>query len=189
MRRRAFDPHRLDVPAFAREGASLEGLRPLAEFPRLRDLLHPEAPPDDSTPARWSLHGLTRPRPGGEPEVRLHLQASATVPLVCQRCLGPVVTPVDIDRDFRFERDESSAAALDAEVEEDVLALDAKLDVPDLVEDELLLSLPLVPRHEVCPQPPDALADQAGMPAAAAPSPFAALAGWRKTPGGDSGVQ
>jgi uncharacterized protein len=34
-----------------------------------------------------------------------------------------------------------------------VLALTRHLDALELVEDELLLSLPLVPRHEVCPQP------------------------------------
>jgi uncharacterized protein len=34
-----------------------------------------------------------------------------------------------------------------------VLALEPALDLKELVEDELLLALPLVPRHEVCPEP------------------------------------
>jgi len=54
------------------------------------------------------------------------------------------------------------------------------------VEDELILELPLVPRHEgVCPEPlpfPGA-ADAAEEPAVERPNPFAALAALRK-PGG-----
>ena len=34
-----------------------------------------------------------------------------------------------------------------------MLALSRALDLRELVEDELLLALPLVPRHEVCPEP------------------------------------
>ena len=34
-----------------------------------------------------------------------------------------------------------------------MLALEPALDLRGLVEDELLLALPLVPRHEVCPEP------------------------------------
>ena len=53
------------------------------------------------------------------------------------------------------------------------------MDLADLVEDQLILALPLVPMHESCPQ---ALPVQAGaVPAADAPvSPFAVLAGLRK---------
>jgi uncharacterized protein len=63
-----------------------------------------------------------------------------------------------------------------------VLALERALDLHELVEDELLLVLPMVPRHETCTPPagaatPPAPADDAQ----AAPHPFAALAGWRAT--------
>ena len=75
-----------------------------------------------------------------------------------------------------FVEGEEAAAALDAETEDDVLALTPTLDLLALVEDELLLALPLVPRHEVCLQPlPRALVDD-DPAVASADNPFAALA-------------
>ena len=64
--------------------------------------------------------------------------------------------------------------------EDDVLALTRALDLRELVEDELLLALPIVPRHEVCPEPLPQPADDAA-PAEPAPHPFAALAALKRT--------
>jgi uncharacterized protein len=41
----------------------------------------------------------------------------------------------------------------DEESEEDVLVLSKAFNLLELIEDELLMSAPLVPKHEVCPQP------------------------------------
>ena len=71
---------------------------------------------------------------------------------------------------------------------DDVLALGRSLDLRELVEDELLLALPIVPRHEVCLQPlPMAVGEQAledDVPER--PHPFAALQALKsgKGPGG-----
>ena len=73
------------------------------------------------------------------------------LPLTCQRCLGPVEMPVSIERSFRFVATEELAAAQDEESEEDVLVLSRDFHLLDLIEDELLMSLPVVPKHEVCP--------------------------------------
>jgi uncharacterized protein len=35
-----------------------------------------------------------------------------------------------------------------------VLAVSRSFDLMELVEDELLMEMPLAPRHEVCPEPP-----------------------------------
>ena len=59
----------------------------------------------------------------------------------------------EVERRFLFVAGEDAAAALDAESEDDVLALEPGARPAELVEDELLLALPLVPRHEVCPEP------------------------------------
>jgi uncharacterized protein len=85
-----------------------------------------------------------------------------------------------VDRTLRFAADEDTAAALDANSEEDVLAMEHKLDLPALAEDELLLALPLVPRHDVCAQSLP-LGEAASGPAASvadgeAAHPFAELA-------------
>jgi uncharacterized protein len=71
----------------------------------------------------------------------------------CQRCLQPVTVDIDVDRHFVFVADEATAAARDEDSEDDWLVLERSLDLHELVEDELLLGLPLVPRHERCPNP------------------------------------
>ena len=91
-------------------------------------------------------------RAGGS-EIWLHLHAGACLSLVCQRCLQPVEAVLGVERSFRFVADEKQAAAVDADIEEDVLVLSRTFDLVDLIEDELLLALPLVPRHEMCAQP------------------------------------
>lgn len=179
MKPREFDPLRLDVAALAEQGASLDGTWPLSSLQRLAASAHNEAPPKGGDVVTWSARGERRVRVGAPAEVWLHLHAGACVELECQRCLGPVATALEVDRALRFVQGEDQAAALDAESEDDVLALSRWLDLRELVEDELLLALPLVPRHEVCPQPlPLAgLAGEAVLPDGQEerPNPFAVL--------------
>lgn len=178
MRTREFAPRKLDVAAFAQDGASLQGEWPAHSLSRLADAAAPEAPATAWPMVSWTLRGERREPRGAEPQIWLHLQASATVSLSCQRCLQPVQEQLVLSRSFLFVGDEDLAASLDADSEDDVLALTRHLDALELVEDELLLSLPLVPRHAVCPQPlPVATAelpeDESGDER---PNPFAALA-------------
>ncbi len=176
MKPREFDPLRLDVTALAEQGASLNGSWPLASLQRLAASAHAEAPPKADDAVTWSVRGERRARVGAPAEVWLHLQAGACLELECQRCLGPVAAALEIDRALRFVPGEDQAAALDADSEDDVLALNRWLDLRELVEDELLLALPLVPRHEACPQPLP-LAGEAALPEdhAERPHPFAVL--------------
>ncbi len=115
--------------------------------------------------------------PGARAEIWLHLTARACVWRDCQRCLQPVALALDLARALRFVADEATAEALDAESEDDVLALPRYLDLHELVEDELLLALPLVPMHMQCPQAlPTSVDFDAGDELAAPAHPFAALA-------------
>ena len=179
MKTRPVDPTRLDVAAFAKDAGSLEGQTPLASLERLSDSAHPDARPAAADMAHWTVQGESRPVRGGQPEVWLHVAAQARVSLICQRCLAPIETPLDAQRSFHFVSDENTAAQLDADSEDDVLAMTRSLDVIALVEDELLLALPLVPRHEECPQPlPMAHGDDEADEVA--PNPFAALAALKR---------
>jgi uncharacterized protein len=104
------------------------------------------------------------------------------VTLECQRCLQSMQVPLHAERRIFFVAGEDAAAALDAESDDDVLALTPALDLAELIEDELLLALPLVPRHAHCPQPlPRAFAedDPAIDPA---DNPFAVLASLKRGP-------
>ena len=106
------------------------------------------------------------------------------VPMTCQRCLTTVELPLQVDRWFRFVADEATAEAQDEDVEEDLLVTSRDFDLYALVEDELLMELPVVPRHGVCPDPVKMQAEDADFEAAEAakPNPFAALAGLQKKP-------
>jgi uncharacterized protein len=144
-------------------------------------------PDQRETTAAWRVQATLKPVTGGAPEMWLHLQATATVLLQCQRCLQDMTEALVVDRRIRFVRSEAEAARLDEESEDDVLALQPRLDLQSLFEDELILSLPLVPRHNSCPRPllapavSDAVTEQA-------PHPFAALAALKGRPrqGGDA---
>src|SRR5690606_12845544 len=111
----------------------------------------------------------------------LHLRVEATFPMVCQRCLTPVDVPLQVERSFRFVPDEATAETLDDEAEEDLLALSREFDLHELIEDEWLMALPVVPRHEVCPEPVPMVSSDEDFDAASAdkPNPFAALAALR----------
>ncbi len=150
--KRPHDALRLDVSAFIAESAQLSGQWPGDSLQRLAEL---QAPPQDTALAAvdWQAQGRRVPVTAGDAELWLHLQAQAPVWLTCQRCLQPLSVPLAIDQRLRFVRGEAQAEALDAELEDDVLALSKSLDLRELVEDELLLALPIVPRHGVCPQP------------------------------------
>lgn len=141
-----------------------------------------EAADAESRLVRWSAQAEWRravAAPGKDaaqaPVLWLHLSASTELPVVCQRCLTPVVEPLEVARWFRFVADEASADAEDEDSEEDVLVFQPAFNLVELIEDELIMALPLVPMHEVCPT---ALPTSVGPlieDAPARPNPFAVL--------------
>jgi uncharacterized protein len=179
MSARARDPSRLDVEPFAKEAGELEGQWPLRQLERLAETTHAEARPAESDMVTWQARGELRPVRGAPPQPWLHLSAQTSLNLQCQRCLQPMAVPLDVSRSFCFVHGETTAAELDAETEDDVLALTRALDLRELVEDELLLSLPLVPRHDSC-APPVPMAGSEPEPAEERPNPFAALAALKR---------
>jgi uncharacterized protein len=94
-------------------------------------------------PIAWSITGTADAL--GRPAIAIEL--IGTVPLECQRCLGPLAWPVAQRTVTLLARSESEADALDADCEGEVLNAAAPLDALELVEDELLLSLPYAPAH------------------------------------------
>ncbi len=180
-----FDLKRLNIKAFARDGLSLQGQQAVAFFERLSGLSVKDAESlTQSTQVTWGLVGEMVPVTGGEPEIWLHLTAEIQLPMQCQRCMGPVAIEIRADQSFRFVADEAIAEAQDDESEEDLLVLAPELDVWELIEDELIMSAPIVPKHEVCPTAvPMSVADEAFAAALEErPNPFAALAQLKKKP-------
>jgi uncharacterized protein len=170
---RSQDPRALSVQSLCKDGASLSGVWPQSALTRLAESLFAE-PAGDVT---WSALGEELPASGGEPELWLLLTAQTTVTLQCQRCLKAVQQELAVDRRFRFARSEEEAEKLDGLLEDDVLALQPRLNLQELAEDELILALPLVARHEGdCPDPLPVSADDGFGEDEPAPNPFAALA-------------
>lgn len=171
-----WDPARLPVRAFARAAAQLRGERALADWPRLsQDAV------DSHGWVRWALQGHTRSVTGGADQIWLVLHASAEVALSCQRCLGPVRCPLTVERAFRFVADEAQAAQEDETSEEDVLVWSERLDALALLEDELIMALPMIPMHATC-QGEHVLTSKesdADVDADRRPNPFAVLSQWR----------
>lgn len=203
MKPRSFVPEKLDIQAFIDAGASLSGDLPVSALPRVAAGLMPGLDADSLPPVRWSAQGRVVPQRVGGPQLWLDLQAEAELEWECQRCLHGVREPLTIEREIRFARDEAEAARLDAESDDDVLALVRHLNLLELIEDELIMAQPLVPRHEVCPTDVDALMrDERETPVPGAPAqapetaaqaedvpgkkphPFAALAALKKPPQG-----
>ncbi len=131
-------PAPLDLLRFTQSGETLEGQLRAEELPRLRDHLTSE-----DAAVQYRLSGVVE---SGRPVLSVAL--SGHVWLTCQRCLGSYRQPLDIRNALPVARDEAELARW--EVEDplvDALVADARLDVASLVEDEILLSLPAVPRH------------------------------------------
>lgn len=148
--RKEFSARRLEVRGFAEEGATVGGQEPLRDFSRL--FAETQGRGGESL-VTWSASGELRNPGHVHPEIWVHLRAQAILALTCQRCLAPVDVPIAVERSFRFVADEDMAAAQDQESEEDVLALGRDFDLVELVEDEVLMELPLAPRHLICPVP------------------------------------
>lgn len=172
--KKEYDPRRLDVKAFAEEAGQLAGEDRLGSHPRL---MAETAGLGADASLAWSASGEMRNPGHVRPEIWLHLAARAVLPLTCQRCLAPVEVAVQVERPFRFVQDEAVAMAEDDRSEEDLLALSRSFDLVELVEDELLMDLPVAPRHDVCPVPAKlAVADEDFEATAAEPeNPFALL--------------
>ena len=183
MKANTFDPHRIDVAALAAKAQELSGEVPLSKFQRVSDYAAPEAKPGPDEIVSWHAQGELRRAQGGVQQVWLHIQANTALSLTCQRCLQPVRVNLGVDRDFRFVEGEEAAAAQDAESEDDVLATTAALNLLTLIEDELVLGLPWVPRHDECPSPllKSQVQREAEAQAEVQPDhPFAALAQLKK---------
>ncbi|MBE0616113.1 MAG: DUF177 domain-containing protein [Burkholderiales bacterium] len=100
-----------------------------------------------------------------KPELRLAVDGS--VRLQCQRCLGAMDFPLRFEAQLELAASEDEIAAADDGIERIVAARD--MDVAVLVEDEIILALPMVPKHEQC-------SAAEGSDGGAKPSAFQALA-------------
>lgn len=134
-----FDRPVVDSVTFAREAEELSGEIAVNNLTRLHDALA-----DDTGAISYRLSGFVN----AEEKPSLRLSVSGNLKLVCQRCLGPLDFRLDSEREFELVA-QGAMLGDPAEEPEDVeqIYADAKLDVVGLIEDEAILSLPMVASH------------------------------------------
>jgi uncharacterized protein len=162
-------PERIDIARLADSQATLEGSVPVARFARLADQL---ASREGSVEATFVFG-----REDGREVVSGRIEGRVT--LVCQRCLGSVVVPVVARVDLVRVADDAGADEVEG-THDPFVAPTREVVLTELVEDELILALPLVPMHQgdagCAPPMPSPGEDHRRE------SPFAALASMKKKP-------
>jgi len=137
-------PIEVDPWRFCRDGQLWETRSEVAAFPRL---------------AHEFTQGVLFCRVVGRVDQRgslsLRLTVSGEVELACQRCLGSMPYKVDVERTLYLARNEAEMERLDALPDSDAIQAGEILNLVDLVEDEVLLSLPFATMHAEgeCPVP------------------------------------
>jgi DUF177 domain-containing protein len=142
----------LDVDRLADGEADVDFAVPLAELPGLRARREAVA---------GSVNGRVHfAREQGLAVAELVLRGVAT--LQCQRCMRPMQQALDLATRIALIPSESAAARVPADLEP-VLAEGARITIGELITEELLLALPIVPLHESpCTGPPPATAAEHG---------------------------
>jgi len=102
------------------------------------------------------------------------VRAEAELPLICQRTLERFLHPVRIDQRLGLITDESQEAALPEGVEPLLLDASGELNPAGLVEDELILAVPVVPIDPASAEIEAKWPDEVEVDEK--PNPFAALA-------------
>ena len=134
----------IDSLAFARGGLTIEGSIPLARLPRLADELL-----DRSGSLEIRLHGWQ-----SASKAWLRLEIHGNIMVRCQRCLKSVSLPLGIDGTLQLIAPGETWPDDDlVDDGADAIAADEELDVRSLIEDEVLLALPIAPLHAQCELP------------------------------------
>ncbi len=125
---------------FAQKSHSIRGTIAPRDLERLQDVLF-----SNDGSLDYQLQGGINAQ--GKPELRLTLEGELM--LACQRCMGGLRHRVDsVSRLVIVSDEEMMPAPGDEQDDEDFLVADPRFDVVALIEDEILLGLPMAPLHD-----------------------------------------
>ena len=163
-------PPVLDAWRLVAASRLFEGSLPLSGMTRLREALV-DAEGDCRYVMEFGRDGLDLPF--------VEIRAEADLPLQCQRTLERFLHPVRVHQRLGLITDEAQESALPEGMEPLLLDASGELNPAGLVEDELILAVPVVP---IDPRSTEVAAEwPADVDEEPAPNPFAALAAL-KTP-------
>lgn len=166
------------------QGSCIECQLRADELPRLAPLVAAGPPGSLDAKIAFDLGAETLPV--------LHIEVHGRLSLMCQRCLGPIEWPVDVDVSLTAVADDSAAGNLSSPFDSIVLDAEGALALRAVVEDEILAALPLAPLHvgtKPCARPagePDT--DESTVPQRVN-RPFAGLADLLHRDGRDDGKE
>ena len=159
---------RIDGLKFAREGRSLRGEVAVADLPRLEDVVL-----ERSGVVSFALNGSTNAQGKGVLDIEIEVKLA----LECQRCLARL--DYELRRKSRLLLTESGQTLPDVGDEDpnaESIPAEEVSDVADIVEQEVLLGLPIAPMHA-----PGACETRVEPSRDATQSPFAALSKLKKS--------
>lgn len=152
---------------FAREGRVLSGELPFSALPRVAESLL-----DSAGLLSYRLAGKL----GANGEPLLQLSVHGLLAVQCQRCLERMDSPLDVEALYELRDDVEALTQDDLEDDSrDFLPIERAMNVLALIEDEVILAIPIAPRHEDCSPPATRHDDGAA-------SPFAVLTALGKKP-------
>lgn len=129
----------IDSLDFVRNAGVRHGKIPVVELTRLHDLLF-----DRSGELSFQVSGLfdENENPG------LYLKIEGDMQLNCQRCLDKLTHHIDIKAFLLLAKDEEALNRLDDDDAFDAILAAPDLDIINLIEDEIMLSLAISVRHD-----------------------------------------
>ena len=130
-----------DLETLGKRQVTLDGEFPLRKLTRLAELLH-----DPDGDAVGSVEASLRFEQRGDGWLGLTLDYDTTVELTCQRCLEPFRERIS-DRVAMVIAESEPPPSVVPEGFELVELDDGRLLPAQLIEDELIVSIPLVPKH------------------------------------------
>ncbi|MDX1454135.1 MAG: YceD family protein [Gammaproteobacteria bacterium] len=133
-------PSRVDPLRLAQSGSKLEGEVETGRMSRLQDYLHA-----DTAPQVWLSASFASDSAG---RILLDGRVEARVEMTCQRCLEAVMLEVTGEFTIGVIRSADEEAGLPDDVDPFVMERGPELDLAELAEDEVILALPVIPRHE-----------------------------------------
>ena len=131
-------PDQLKLFNFAKKEISLSGLYQISDFPRITEIASNKK---DNVRVELSFYLKNNKTPCVEGIIELDIV------LTCQRCLDNLSIALKVNFNLAFVRNDQQSEELDSHYEIYVIE-EEELATFDLISDEILLSIPMVPTHD-----------------------------------------
>lgn len=174
-------PLLIDNIAFAKRSERLSGNLSLADCPRLAELIASQTSEVTSNSGATNHDDVIHFVINGETDALgryfLHLTLNVTLTTSCQRCLDLMTLDLNLHFNYMISEAGLSDAAADEleDIDEyDVQEVSQAMDLHMLIEDEIIMALPIAPMH-------DHDCGRSSMQSGEKPNPFAVLKGLIKS--------